>query len=426
MTENEQPELLNIDPSQIIVPIENESFIAGEQPSWLEKIYAKEGIGTYWNRLADAMPAEAEIYERNQKLLKTTRSVIAGELPATGKIEDLKDRCELFFARLGSCNSLKGKESRDTLTSVTGRYLELAVKNETSLDDKSVPFANLPALAVGMLSNPEQRTEAFKNMQPRERVVLGTMLLDVAGAYDGADDMDAEKAIAIRNRFEDLALNTFSSVNKLAGKASVVSGPIMMSDTMRRSWGHIYDIHAARISRNPDTEVRQSDMQKLLRQQAQEMELMLTVPLPEGRSTDGWLYEYYLPVVTRFVAMTEGQEDLFTIRRALPREDQPIDGITHPDRTVDYDKYSFDFLLKYPKYHRTVFLQTKIGTNTEGYDSDISVFNYHTRISDLRSHMKNSAAAIRRSLEGKATKEDQRLLRAETLRVSALLPQEIE
>ncbi len=406
-------------------PITNESFIGDIEPDPLEDIYNQSSMDSFWEDLSGYAPEEREIYERNAHLVKITEGVVRGDREMTGSIQDIREVCELFFERQGSINPMRGGAAPDRMLKVAGRYLECCANDKTRLDRESIPYGQLPRYVAHLFGDGNIKQE-LERLSPIERGALSTMLLEVAHGYDNNVATQGKPAEALRNTFEKWALQTLGSIN---GEAlSGVTAPNFLQQYKRAAWASQYDVRFAQIARIADPALRETEYRKILGRQLAEAGTMLRASaIPQGRDIDGFLYEYFLPVSVRFNALMAGQQDLVGVRRATVREDSPIDGMTHPQRTEEYDRYSFDMLLRYPEHDRLVFLQTKLGKDATGYDEGIRVYNYHTNVPNIRSYMATVVGGMHDALQGNHISADvAKALNAERLRTAALLPETIE
>ncbi len=418
------------------LPITNEGFIGDPQPDILEDIYARSTMDTFWKDLAEYAPEEGGVYERNTSLLNITEGVVRGDLEMTGSIQDVRELCELYFKRQGSINSMRGPLAPDHMLKVAGRYLEACATQKERVDAESVRYAELPRYVAEVFKGGKV-AETLRQLDPMQQTTFGTMLLEISYAYDNnAADAHASgtpgaaeqgtRAEALRNTFENWALQTFELVNGL--KLSGITAPAFLQQHQRVAWASQYDIRFAQLARIADPEAREAQYRKLLSAQLQEAGVLMNAKaIPADRGIDGFLYEYFLPTSMRFNALMAGQQDKLQVRRATPREDEPIDGMTHPDRIWEYRKYSFDMMVHYPQHDRRVFLQTKLGQDVSGYDEGVKVYNYHTNVPNIRAYMAAAAGAMYKTLaDVRLTDDDVQHLRAERARTAPLLPDELD
>jgi len=304
------------------------------------------------------------------------------------------------------------------------------------VDAESVRYAELPRY-VDEVFKGGKVAETLRQLDPMQQTTFGTMLLEISYAYDNnAADARASgtpgaaeqgtRAEALRNTFENWAFKTFELVNGL--KLSGITAPAFLQQHQRVAWASQYDVRFAQIARLTDPEEREAQYRKLLGAQLQEANVLMSAKaIPADRSIDGFLYEYFLPTSMRFNALMAGQQDKLQVRRATPREDEPIDGMTHPDRIWEYRKYSFDMMVHYPQHDRRVFLQTKLGQDVSGYDEGVKVYNYHTNVPNIRAYMAAAAGAMYKTLaDVRLTDDDVQHLRAERARTAPLLPDELD
>lgn len=401
--------------------------MGGPDPDPLENIYAHATMSSFWREDMPAYaPDERGIYERNDSLVRISEGVIKGELDMTGSVQDIRKVCELFFDRQGSINALRGPDAPDRLFKVAGRYLEMCATKKERLDQDSLGYNQLPAF-VARLFKEDKMGDALRHLNPVQRATFGTMLQEISFAYDANVTELGERAgtEALRNTLEKWALQVLGTVN--GGELSSVTAPDFLRQYKRAAWGARYDIQFAQVARIPDATQREAQYRALLGRQLSEASVMLDASgIPKDRGTDGLLYEYFLPASVRFNALMAGQQDMVKVRRATHREDSPIDGMTHPARTQDYDKYAFDLMVQYPAHDRRVFLQTKLGQDTAGYDDGVQVYNYHTNVPDIRGYMAQVVTAMRRGLQGEVPADSAKYLRQERMRTAPLLPDALD
>lgn len=412
-------------------PITNESFIGGLEKDGLERLYDSATMNGFWDAMSAHAPDKADMFGRNNSLVAIAEGVVRGERPMTGDIQDARKICEIFFERQGSVNPLRGPQAPDRLFRVAALYLDLCSSGITRVQDSTRGWNSIPQHAATLFKTGKIHDALSEPMTLEQQTRFGDMLLDVSRSYE-ANETDSDKASrALGNTMLSWAGEVFKHVNPR--KLSANTAPVFLARAKREAWAKRYDIAFTQLRRNsphglPEGKTPEDVYKRLLMGQLAEAEVMFASSrIPPNRATSGLLYEYFLPASLRFFALQEGQQDDVEVRKATAREDMPLDGITLYENEGKYDKYSFDLMLLYPNHDRRIFLQTKLGRNTDGYDEGVKVFNAHTNVRNIRDYMLNAVRAMQSQLKGnRLTEAETRILAQERLRISSLLPETIE
>lgn len=145
-----------------------------------------------------------------------------------------------------------------------------------------------------------------------------------------------------------------------------------------------------------------------------------------------------MPLLVRYFAFSQGKHHDVLVRRAMPREDDPRDGMLHPDNAEALERYSNDMVLEFPgltDVQTRYFVQLKLSRDKraddeydikDAYAAGICVYNNHAYEPQIRTHMIETLDAITKSLSGAALSDtEKRRIKAEFYRTSSLFPWEI-
>jgi hypothetical protein len=202
---------------------------------------------------------------------------------------------------------------------------------------------------------------------------------------------------------------------------------------------HIADIRCRIIMDDADDESMQEAYRNQLTTSMRRLSHVMTT-MPDANATSrvntGILYEAYMPLIVRYFALLHNHTRDVVVRRAMPREDDPRDGMLHPNNVEQLERISNDLVLEFPHLTNAdtrYYVQLKIATDEimekrgKSYHPGICEYNAHSNERDLRKHLIETLQAMIKSLDGNdVTNTDKRRINAEFYRTSSLFPWEIE